>query len=484
MWLDEAYSAITARKTLAGIGAALAHDAGPPLYYVLLHLWRAVWGESELALRSLSVLFALGTTLLVYRLAASHLGRGNARIAASLWAVHPLAIFYAGEARNYTLFAFLFLVLVSALCDPTARSWWKPWVAGASAIALIYTHNLGWFAVAAAALATGLVYRQGILNRRFLLALVAVLSSYLPWIPILQQQLQNSQKTIGWMSLFWAPWAPLLSVGAFTPLGRGLAFSDLPAAPEGWWPWLGLLWVSPAVAALVVWRTKQAAAHVRYLWLALLLGLALPTVYSAMKSPLTLPGRTDFFLLPLFLILAGAGIARARPWLRYGATSVLAIWAAGASLMYQGHVSRSDERAWVDVLQTQTGPGDIVICTYLTRPAAEYYLSNRGLLFLSYPTEMAQELAHYSDAWNATHLNMDADAESVVSEAMSKLQPGHRLWVVSSRPRMEGPLLVRLIQRVELTQEPVMTSTRMGLRSMRTQIALLPFHRKDGSAHE
>jgi hypothetical protein len=60
LWLDEAYSALMARKSFAEIRAALAIDAGPPLYYDLLHLWRGLFGESETALRSHSISDAKG----------------------------------------------------------------------------------------------------------------------------------------------------------------------------------------------------------------------------------------------------------------------------------------------------------------------------------------------------------------------------------------------------------------------------------------
>ena len=50
LWLDEAYSALMARNSFVEILSAMRFDAGPPLYYLLLHSWRMVFGESEIAL--------------------------------------------------------------------------------------------------------------------------------------------------------------------------------------------------------------------------------------------------------------------------------------------------------------------------------------------------------------------------------------------------------------------------------------------------
>ena len=56
-WYDEAFSVYLARFDLATITARTAADIQPPLYYYLLNLWMAVAGDSEFAVRFLSLLF-------------------------------------------------------------------------------------------------------------------------------------------------------------------------------------------------------------------------------------------------------------------------------------------------------------------------------------------------------------------------------------------------------------------------------------------
>ena len=53
--MDEAFSARVANLGVADlVRSATSEDPNPPLYYVLLHAWIDVFGDSEVALRSLS----------------------------------------------------------------------------------------------------------------------------------------------------------------------------------------------------------------------------------------------------------------------------------------------------------------------------------------------------------------------------------------------------------------------------------------------
>src|SRR5690348_12775243 len=54
LWLDEAVSANHARLGLSGLWTVItSHDPNMGLYYVLLHFWTRVFGDSEAAVRSM-----------------------------------------------------------------------------------------------------------------------------------------------------------------------------------------------------------------------------------------------------------------------------------------------------------------------------------------------------------------------------------------------------------------------------------------------
>lgn len=107
LWLDEAIGALVV-KNMSFIDIftkfSLA-DNHPPLYYLTLKLWTNILGYSELGLRSLSVVFGLGTIYLVYKLTKS-------KIATLLIATAPLHIYYSGEARMYVIAGFLSILAI------------------------------------------------------------------------------------------------------------------------------------------------------------------------------------------------------------------------------------------------------------------------------------------------------------------------------------------------------------------------------------
>ena len=89
------------------IQGVVTKDTHPPLYYLIVHLTRQLFGASDFAYRYPSVLFGVLLIPLIYQL-----GRrmGNATIgllAALLAAVNPLQVYYSQEARMYSLLVLL-----------------------------------------------------------------------------------------------------------------------------------------------------------------------------------------------------------------------------------------------------------------------------------------------------------------------------------------------------------------------------------------
>jgi uncharacterized membrane protein len=104
LWYDEAFSLAVARADWPTFWAALLSDGvHPPGYYFLLRAGLIVFGHSEFALRFPSVLAGTLALPLIYQL-----GRvlGEVRwglVAALLLAFNPFALWYAQEARMYSL---------------------------------------------------------------------------------------------------------------------------------------------------------------------------------------------------------------------------------------------------------------------------------------------------------------------------------------------------------------------------------------------
>jgi mannosyltransferase len=215
-------------------------DNSPPLYYLLLKVWMGLFGDTPLALRSLSVLLGGATVFGAWLFAREAFGRSSrgkeiALLAAALVALSVFQIRYAWEVRPYALGTALAALsswaLFRALHAP--RRAVQPWLLYASlALLLLYTHNYALFSVAAQGLFTLgylLVGADWDLRRLAgsptcrgaLLAGSIVAAGWLPWMPVFLRPRAQVQAAF---------WTPAVNADAVARI----CFQML-AEPEGGW---------------------------------------------------------------------------------------------------------------------------------------------------------------------------------------------------------------------------------------------------------
>ncbi|MDQ3378749.1 MAG: glycosyltransferase family 39 protein [Actinomycetota bacterium] len=107
-WLDELVTVSLLQLDFGSMLDAIPDsEATPYLYYVLAWLWAQVFGLGEVGLRSLSALVGAAIVPVTYGAGAVLVSRRAGLVAAALVSVHPFLIWYAQEARSYSLFALL-----------------------------------------------------------------------------------------------------------------------------------------------------------------------------------------------------------------------------------------------------------------------------------------------------------------------------------------------------------------------------------------
>jgi mannosyltransferase len=122
---DEAVTLSAAQHSPGRLSALLAHtDAPLGLYYLAMHGWIRLAGvigiiPSEGWLRLPSAVAGVGAVVLVVLFAADWYGPRTGLLAGVLLAVHPLFVFYAHDARPYTLATFL--VIAASILFVRAR---------------------------------------------------------------------------------------------------------------------------------------------------------------------------------------------------------------------------------------------------------------------------------------------------------------------------------------------------------------------------
>jgi len=214
---DEAFSwRLVTAYPVADVIRRTAADVHPPLYYLLLKTWVGVFGDGPIALRSLSVCFAVATLMLVHVLARDALrwsvatpdedsAQAAGVVAALLVATSGAHIRWSGEARMYSLACLLGVastwLLARGAIGParSRRGDAAVWSLYAMTACLgLYTHNYMIFLVAGQA-AWVLLFAPGRAagmadaapGGRKLAGLAAValaVAGYAPWIPVLLWQ--------------------------------------------------------------------------------------------------------------------------------------------------------------------------------------------------------------------------------------------------------------------------------------------------------
>jgi uncharacterized membrane protein len=147
IWSDEYHTIRLMRLPLADLLQGRYEELNPPLYFALMHLYTRVLGESEIVLRSFSVLMSL-TTLLLLWLVARELLRDDwgALVALMVAALNPFFVYYASEIRSYALLSTLglgtlYLYLRLRRAEAGLRLWAGALALGIAASA--YTHHFG-----------------------------------------------------------------------------------------------------------------------------------------------------------------------------------------------------------------------------------------------------------------------------------------------------------------------------------------------------
>jgi len=123
LWLDETFSIWMANHTISDMMQWVVKiDQHPPLYYFLFHFWIELNGNSPYYARLFSVIFGTATIPIIYLIGKRMSGYVMALAAAAILAFSTFNIYFAQEARMYTLLMFnasvAILALVRLLTDP------------------------------------------------------------------------------------------------------------------------------------------------------------------------------------------------------------------------------------------------------------------------------------------------------------------------------------------------------------------------------
>lgn len=214
IWFDEAYSWYIIKFNYAEIAHYTSLDVHPPMYYWALKTWSLLFGTSELALRSLSMVSAMVAIVFGFLLIKKLFGHFAARISILFMVLAPMIVRYSQEARMYTMAMAICTaatyVFVTVLGEKDAKKRRKLWIIYAVLVAVgMWTHYftaLIWIAhwlwrgyVLARNSKTFAVWRKKYFSKEWLLTYGLAIALYIPWLPSMFRQLTDIQTTGFWI---------------------------------------------------------------------------------------------------------------------------------------------------------------------------------------------------------------------------------------------------------------------------------------------
>jgi uncharacterized membrane protein len=334
-----------ARPVAQIIPGLIRDESHPPIYFLLQRFWRAMFGDSESAVRSLNVLFSLAAIPLLFFASSRSVGVRPALWACLLMAVASPQITFAQEARNYMpgmTFSLLALVCMQRF---QARPTTTGGIAfGVSLLAMMLTHYFTAGAGVAMAIFAATTF-QGRSRRMVINSfIIAAILFHLLWGIPLWHQLPNFHSNYTWL----ADTSPgrlqrwLLRL-CTVPVGL-IADRSWPIAIAGG---ITLLWLPIAFV-------RRPELRLWILWFACSLGLIAGLDLVRSTTLLTLP-RYLLFATPAAYVLIAAAIPGRGNWIAPSVAIIAAIFALRSAYIPDWKI---DDRTPVQLLARRLRPTD------------------------------------------------------------------------------------------------------------------------------
>ncbi len=418
-WLDEAVSVTTVLSNTPYelLVSVPGNDPHPPLYYLLLSGWTAVFGTGELATRLLSAFAGIATVVVLYGVGRRLFDREVGAVAALLVAVSPFHVWYSQEVRMYSLLGLLTVlsfywfvrIQTESPTDDTgvrAESWYV-----IATVLLGYTHVFGLFAILAqnvyvfSRYLVEVVPRSRLTVRRWI-ALEGITALLLaPWLVRLFRRTVAAHggetSNVGWIPL---PTAETVRETFTAYLGGYLFGESFPLL-------VSLIAVGCLVLALSSGRWTATdhqdpslnAMYVVILWF--VVPILVPIALSHVITPIFVDRYSIGASLAFFLLIAKGVQTFSRPSLRYVIIGMLLI---GLALPFPAYYQNDQKEQWREAATTVESNVDADDVVLVSRPFTEktfdYYFDRSDVPTVRIapdtpPDEIRSSFDGHDDVW-------------------------------------------------------------------------------------
>jgi mannosyltransferase len=395
IWLDEGISIAMAKLNFAQLIDKSAVDSFPPLYYLLLHYWMLLFGDSEFAVRFLSLVFSLASIVMSYQLTKYFFQEKVAMITAFLLAISVFHIEYAQETRMYSLLTFLSVSSCYFFLqwkDTGAKKWML--LLFFVNLLFLYVHILAVFFIVAENIYYFVVKKKGAITFKSWMALQFILLlSFLPWMQMFYTQAAEWHKTT------WMPKPTLRDmVGTFSTYSGSILLTLI----------FGVL----IIKALIGYRKEEHKFNFLVWWFTFptLILLAFCFLFGSIYlQKYTIASSIPFFILVAYGIQSFEQ-KKHKIWL----LSAISVLAAIKLAVYYAQEDKEQWRDAVALVEKKAKKEDVILfdAAYCKHNAFDYYAKRSDLNKL--PLVDVREELNESNVSRLDSLSMKANSTWLV----------------------------------------------------------------------
>jgi len=386
LWIDEGFSWLAVRLSFWGITQLSWGDVHPPLYYYLLKANLLVLPSTEFGLRFPSALFSVAGLAVMIAFVNRHWGHRAACYVGLLAAISPFDIYYAQEARMYSLLALFFVLSFTQLVEalqgrPACLIGWV-----AASVGLAWTHVYGlitvfvqvWFVLAYWAWHGPRGRPMAFKSRQLIAALSAIFLGILP-VVILIWQIRSNKPGSGMIA----------DTGHLRYLVRCWAVGPMTAFPAFKISWrmrdlsVAVMVLCAFLGARQLWKRAEPSRWV-LVFGAFIMLLPPLMIYSLsiLKHQAIWVDRGFLGCAHILYFLAGIGLgAVGLRTLRLLAVAAIAVAIVSGELYYDTKFEKSEAAAAFHSLPPASPQRAVLVIPYWRNCEAHYYLGAQTMLW-------------------------------------------------------------------------------------------------------
>jgi len=442
LWLDEAIAVYIAKLGLSQFAQAQpAIELNPPLYFVILHYWAILFGDSEFAVRFLSVVFGVLAIPMIYVVGRQLFDEEAGLVGALILALSSFNVQFSQEARMYSLMLLLTLLSMFFFARFLRKS--NLSISGGYILVttlLLYTHVFGLFVVVAQniyVLALLFLRRENPFPlRRWIAFQAIILALFAPWIRILISHISTVQGGF---------WVPLPTLGTFLHTfvlygGNGV---------------LLVIFVALSVCSLFTYTNARGSTDrkgplkalqdylrnvhitntesVMFLVVWLLTVNVIPFVISRFSTPIYLEKYAIAASVAFYLLAAGGLRNINWRYVKLAVVAVIVILSAVNLHQYYTYNTKANAQEPFNVVINNAQSGDVVIVfPGYVKFIFDYY--GRGTNANVTPFPAAD---YYSMSWE------NKNTAENIKELQSDVNGHDRVWFVSATGHGSAALLIQ-----------------------------------------